>query len=301
MLKRQWFFAALFMGLAAGVLMVTATRSAPLQVLTRYPVSMLAEEMQVMADCAQCHAADTFHTCSTCHDDHGAVEMVNVPFYAGITLEGDVPAPGYVLLNEILPYRVQPHTHTPLLDFLSRQGATDFESVTLASLDGGFVTITRENLTAEGLLMPYTDGIRFAAEDLHVSTWLKGIRRVIVVGSDTPLLIDGQATSIGRLLLGPTLELTVDSANVMLQSAENGEIRRAQTATRILGVPLSALLAEPDFTELVIHDGSGQEQRLSAEECEGAVLAHFRGSVTLVLPERGRAQWITDVVALESR
>jgi hypothetical protein len=259
------------------------------------------EEMQMMDECAECHAPETFHSCSTCHDDHGAVEMTNVPFYAGITLEGDVPAPGYVLLNEVLPYRDQPYTHMPLLDFLSKQGASDFESVTLASLDGGFVTMTRENLTAEALLMPYIDGIRFAAEDLHISTWLKGIRRVIVVGSETPLLVEGQATSMGRLLLGPSLELTVDAANVMLQSAEDGEIRRAQAGTRILGVPLSALVAEPAFTELRIRNSSGQEQRLSAEDCEGAVLAQFRGKVTLVLPERGRAQWITDVAALESR
>jgi hypothetical protein len=301
MFKRQWFFVTLFMGLAAGALMVTATRSAPLRVLTGYPVSMLVEEMQMMADCAQCHSPDTFHTCSTCHDDHGAVEMLNVPFYAGITLEGDVPAPGYVLLNEVLPYRDQPHTHVQLLDFLSKQGARDFESVTLASLDGGFVTMTSENLTGEALLMPYVDGIRFAAENLHVSTWVKGIRRVIVVGSATPLLVDGQATSMGRLLLGPTLELTVDSANVMLQSAEDGEIRRAQAGTRILGVPLSALVAEPAFRELLIRDSAGQEYQLSAEDCDGAVLAQFRGRVTLVLPERGRGQWISDVVALESR
>ncbi len=301
MFKRQWFLVTLVLGLAAGALMLAATQSAPFGVLTRYPVSMLVEEMQWMDDCAECHSAETFHTCSTCHDDHGAVEMTNVPFYAGITLEGDVPVPGYVLLNEVLPYRDQPHTHKPLLDFLSQQGTSDFESVTLASLDGGFVTMTRENLTTDALLMPYIDGIRFAAENLHVSTWVKGIRRVIVVGSETPLLIEGQATSIGRLLLGPTLELTVDSANVMLQSADDGEIRRAQAGTRILGVPLTALVTEPAFTELVIHDSARQEYRLSAEDCDGAVLAQFRGRVTLVLPERGRSQWISDVVALESR
>lgn len=32
--------------------------------------------------------------------------------------------------------------------------------------------------------MPHVDGVRFAAHDLHVSTWLKGIARMIVVGRD---------------------------------------------------------------------------------------------------------------------
>jgi hypothetical protein len=301
MYRRQWFLATAFLGLVAGALVITATQSAPLRVIAQYPVSMLIEEARIMDDCADCHAPQTFHTCSTCHDDHGAVEMINVPFYAGVTLEGDVPAPGYVLLNDVLPYRDQPHTHIPVLDFLTQQDASNFESITLASLDGGFVTVTRENLTPQALLMPYTDGIRFAAEDLHISTWVKGIRRVIVVGAATPLLIDGRATSMGRLLLGPTLELTVEQANVMLQIEEGGEIRRAQVGARIQGVPLSALVANPAFTELIVRDSAGQEYRFSSEETRGAVLAQFRGPITLVLPERGRTQWVANVVAMESR
>jgi hypothetical protein len=273
----------------------------PVRVLTHYPWDALAAEARTMSECAECHAGETFHGCDTCHDDHGAVEMVNVPFYAGVTLEGDVPVPGYVLLNNILPYRDQPHTHTPLLAMLDGQGAGDFESVTLASLDGGFVTMTRENLTEQALLMPYIDGIRFAAEDLHISSWLKGIRRIIVVSAPTPLLIEGQATSIGRLLLGPTLELTVEQTTVMLNSPEDGVTRAAQAGARIQGIPLSALVANPGFTELVVRDGAGQETRLSPEETRGAVLAQFRGQTTLILPERGRAQWVTGVVELESR
>ena len=254
----------------------------------------------MMVECASCHAPETFHTCNTCHDDHGAVEFENIPFYAGITLEGDVPTPGYVLLNQILPYRAQPYTHLPLLEFLAQQGVHAFESVTLASLDGGFVTLTPENLTAEALLMPYQDGIRFAAENLHVSTWIKGIRRVIVVGADKPLLIEGQPTSMGRLLLGPTLGLTVEQANVMLQSVTDGQVRRAQAGARMEGAPLYALLEAPAPERVLVRDSAGREYRLTVEELRGAVLAQFRGRVTLILPERGRTQWVVDVVALES-
>ncbi len=277
---------------------VLATRATPLAVVTHYPMEMLWEEGQLMVECAECHAAADFHTCGTCHDDHGAVEFEGTPFYAGIVLTGDVPTPGYVLLNEILPYRDQPHTHLPLLDFLAQQGVTDFESVTLASDDGGFVTIPREELTEGALLMPYVDGIRFAAEELHVSTWLKGITRMVVVGPERPLTIAGEATSMGRLLLGPQVEVTVEQTEVMLRSEEDGEVRRAYTAGRVQGAPLAALVGP--FEQLVVVDRGGAEHTLSAAEAEGAVLALLRGETTLVLPGRARNQWLTGVVALRA-
>ena len=118
--------------------------------------------------------------------------MANVPFDDLILLQGDVPEPGYIPVNDILPYRDQPGTHVALLDFLAEQGVTEFESVTLASRDEGWITIERANLTAEALLMPHVDGVRFAAENLHVSTWLKGVWRIIVVGA-------GQAADAGWL------------------------------------------------------------------------------------------------------
>lgn len=280
------------------VTVIGVTAAGPGRLLSRYPTHVLARDMQTMNDCADCHEPAKFHTCETCHDDHGAIEMENVPFYAGITFAGDVPSPGYVLIDDVLPYRDQPHTHVPLLDFLASQGVTDFESVTLASLDGGFVTIARENLTASALLMPYEDGIRFASEDLHISAWIKGIRRMIVVGRETPLTIDGQLTSIGRLLVGPTQLLTVEQTDVMFKSEDDGQVRKAASGSRVEGVPLNTLVTGPDFTQIVVRDGSGTERTLSAEEVRGAALVQIRGQVTLVLPDRGRSQWVTDVVEI---
>lgn len=296
---------ALLIVLAIGVVAVAAAagvkRLAPLRLPSHYSWDVLVEQAETMNRCVKCHDAANFHTCDACHDDHGAVEMAGVPFYAVIHLTGDVPEPGYVPLNDILPYRDQPHTHIPLLDFLAQQGVTDFESVTLASKDEGFVTIERPNLTSEALLMPYQDGIRFAAENLHVSTWLKGITRIIVVGTEKPLQIDGQATSIGRLLMRPTRSVTVEQTDVMLKSETDGQIRRGKTAARIEGVPIEGIVANRAFEKLVVRDRGGQEHTLTAAEAEGAVLAPVRGQVTLVLPERGRAQWIADVVEVTSQ
>jgi hypothetical protein len=265
-----------------------------------YPAGVLIKEAGTMSQCADCHDVTDFHTCDTCHDDHGAIEMEKVPFYAVVAFTGDVPEPGYVLINDVLPYRDQPHTHVPLLDFLTAQGVTDFESVTMASRDEGFVTIERPNLTDSSLLMPYEDGIRFADENLHISTWIKGITRIVVVGVEEPLRIDGQATSMGRLLLGPTRSVTVEQTDVMLKSETDGQIREGKTAARIEGAPIDEIIANPTFDTLLVRDGSGQEHTLTAKEVGGAVLYLSRGQVVLVLPERGRSQWIEDVVEISS-
>ena len=265
-----------------------------------YPAGVLIEEAGTMSQCADCHDSAYFHTCDTCHDDHGAIEMENVPFYAVVAFTGDVPEPGYVLVNDVLPYRDQPHTHVPLLDFLTEQGVTDFESVTMASRDEGFVTIERPNLTDSSLLMPYEDGIRFADENLHISTWIKGITRIIVVGAEKPLRIDGLTTSMGRLLLGPTRSVTVEQTDVMLKSETDGQIRAGKTAARIEGAPIDEIIANPTLDTLLVRDGSGQEHTLTAEEAQGAVLYLSRGQVVLVLPGRGRSQWIVNVVEIVS-
>ena len=85
-------------GFAAG-----AQRPVPLRLLANYPLPVLSEEMNTMNDCAECHDTAEFHTCATCHDDHGAIEMENVPFYAVVSVTGDVPEPGYVLVDDVLP------------------------------------------------------------------------------------------------------------------------------------------------------------------------------------------------------
>jgi hypothetical protein len=274
---------------------------APLRTTMDYRWSFVARESQTMNRCVSCHEPEHFHTCVSCHDGHGAVEMADVPFNALIALEGDVPKPAWIPINELLPYRDQPSTQISLLDLLAEHEVEVFESVSMASTDGGFVTVSRENLTPEALLMPHVDGVRFAAPNLHISTWLKGVVRIILVGPDKPLRIDGQPTSIGRLLVGPTVRVTVEQTDVMLKSPDDGQVRKAKTAGRIEGAPVSALVSDPDFDELVVRDASGKTAILSAQEAKGALLAQRRGQVVLVLPDRGQPQWIEAVVEISTR
>jgi len=282
----------------AGVLLLS-----PLGVVRRYPWTMLTTEAATMENCtaAGCHEPAEQHTCVSCHDHHGTAQLTEVPFAGLLLLTGDVPSPSYIPINDILPVLEITRTVMPLLDFLDQQGVENFESVTFSSTDGGFVTVAHEELSPQAFLMPYADGVRFADENLHVSTWLKGIDRIVVVGREKPLRIDGQATSIGRLLLGPTRWTTVEQAQVMLKSAEDGVVRRAQTASRIEGAAVSELVANPAFRTLTVRDADGGEYTLTAEEAEGALLAVVYRRVTLVLPGQGRAQWVEDVVEIVSQ
>ena len=303
-MKRFWLILAIVAALVVGGVVVAvamgAKVAAPARSALNFPWAMLADEAETMNDCVECHDPVKFHTCETCHDDHGSAEMANVPFDDLILLQGDVPEPGYIPVNEILPYRDQPNTHVVLLDFLAEQGVSEFESVTLASRDEGWITVDRENLTTEALLMPHVDGVRFAAENLHISSWLKGVWRIIVVGPDKPLMLDGYRTSIGRLLLGPTASVTLEQTDVMLRSETDGQIRKAKTASRIEGARLADIVADPGFDELLVRDADGGEHTLTAAEARGAVLAQMGQQLVLVLPDRGRAQWIAGVVELVS-
>lgn len=288
----------LFLGGGLGFLLGSQEPS-PLTVVQHYPMELLAEEASTMVECVECHEAQEFHTCQTCHDDHGAIELIEVPFYNWILFSGDVPKPDFVEINQVLPYREQPHTMVSVLDFLKSQGVEDFEQVGLYSDDGGVVLIDKSELTEEAYLMPYKDGIRFACEDLHVSTWIKGIRKIIVIGKETPLSIDGQQTSLGRLMIGRTVKVTVEAANVMFVSEVDGKTRKAVTALQLEGVSLTEVMGKDLAKQVQVIDRDGKAYQLTEEETRTGILVPIRGVLTLVLPERGRSQWIENVVEVD--
>lgn len=293
------------LGLVFGGVVVAAAAGvpflAPLRLAAHYPWGVLADEARMLEGCtaAGCHEPAKMHTCLSCHDAHGEARLSGISWSGLVLLTGDVPEPDYIPIHDILPLQEFTRTAMPLLDLLTKRGLDDFESVTLVGSDGGQVTIARESLGPGSLLLPYADGVRFADENLHISSWIKGIERIVVVGRERPLKIDGRETSIGRLLLGPTRFFPVEPATVMLRSAEDGQVRRVQTAMRLEGVALADVLDNPTYTVLRVRDVAGREHVLSAEESRGALLAVVFGRVTLVLPEQGRGQWIGEVVEVE--
>jgi hypothetical protein len=301
--KRWVLFLVIAVVLVVGVitLILVVTKPMPVALLAEYDKDLLWEEGEKMVTCGECHASEDFHACSSCHDDHGAVELSGITFFEVVELTGDVPDPAFVRVNEVLPDQENTGTHITVLDFLAQHGveADAFETITFMSSDGGLVTIESQYIDETAMLLPYVDGLRFASETVHVSTWLKGISRIVVVGTEKPLLIDGEATSIGRLLIGETTRYTLESTDVMLAN-DAGETSHAQVANTVDAAPLSPLLAQTNPDAIVVTNGDGETVELSGEEAAGAAIAMVYDEVTLVLPDRGRSAWLTNIVKIES-
>ena len=210
-----------------------------------------------------------------------------------------MPDPSFLKINAIIPDQENVGTHITVPDLLAQQGVEDFESVTFMSNDGGSATVEAQYLDETAMLVPYVDGIRFASEIVHASSWLKGIVKIVVVGQETPLLIDGEATSIGRLLLGDQMQVTIEGTDVMLAD-DDGNLSHAFVANWIQGAPLISLLKNKTPEEITVTDVSGNTITLSGEEVTNAVITMIYDKVTLVLPDRGRSAWPVDIVEIES-
>jgi len=290
-------FAIVLLGVI--IALVIATKPMPVSLLQEYGLGLLWEEGMAMNECAECHNSVDFHSCETCHDDHGAVELINIPFSEIVKLTGDVPDPSFVKIYQVIPDQENLGTHITLLSFLEMHGVEEFETVTFTTNDGGFTTIEYQYLDETAMLVPYVDGVRFITETIHSSTWLKGINQITIVGKDKPLTIDGEATSIGRLLLGDTMRLTVEGSDVML-SDDAGNFSRALVANWVEGPRLLDLLKNPSPSAVAIKDVNGNVTELSADEIQNAIIAIVRDEVTLVLPDRGRSAWPTQIIEIES-
>jgi len=114
-----------------------------------------------------------------------------------------------------------------------------------------------------------------------------------------PLVIDGVATSIGRLLIGDTMRIAVESTDVML-AIEDGHTSHAFVGNWIEGAPLLPLLNNSQPESITLTDSTGETIELSGEEIVNAILGVVRDKVTLVLPDHGRNTWPTDIVEIKS-
>ena len=299
--RKTWVFILIALILLGAVIAILlTTKPMPIALIQEYELSQLWHEGEIMNECADCHAGVDFHTCETCHDDHGSAELAGIRFFEVVDLTGDVPDPTFVRVNEVMPDQENRGTHITLFDFLSQNGVEDFESVTFITNDGGLTTIERPYLDETALLVPYIDGVRFVTESVHSSTWLKGISRMIVVGKDKPLSIDGKETSIGRLLIGETVRMTVEGSDVMLTDEETGETSQALVANWAEGARLLPLLENTSPSVIRVTNADGEIEELSFNEVQDAIIAIVRDSVTLILPDRGRSAWPEDIIKIET-
>jgi len=238
-------------------------------------------------------------TCAACHDVHGAIEWEDVPFQTQVWILGDVPEATYFIVSDLFPYAQQEMgTAISLPDLLERYGVTDWQRVAIESLDGGIVTFDQEYVTEQSLLVPYGEGIRFKDENHHESTWLKGIRWIIVQRDETPLKIADEYTSMGRLLLQDRTTVVAEGGDAIYKSPLDGAIYRGDYAHTYTGARLSTLLQDIDYDLLQAVDAKGNVTEYTRDRLTRAVIATVDGRPSLVLPDVGRSQWVMDLVEI---
>jgi len=283
----------------AAIVFALSFKQLPVRVITDYSFSLLWEESSTMHECAECHETEEFHSCSTCHDEHGSVELPELNFYNMIELTGDIPEVIFIPANQFFSYSELPNTFLTVEAFMEKWEIPDYESFTIYTRDGEFVNIAKEDSTKNAMFLPYEDGIRFASEDLHVSTWAKGIAKMIIVSEERPLRIGNTYTSIGRLLLGKTTSITIEEAKVMFKSEEDGKTRQAVTSSRVEGAALEDLLDFEQYNAIQFTLQDGSNVTFSIEELQDTILTKQWSSFVTIIPDTSRNNWIYDVTAIE--
>lgn len=295
-LSKKRFFIPLVIIVVVASSLVFSANPVPYRLATEYAPGMILKEGIQMHECAECHEGADFHTCETCHNEHGGASLPGLSFYSTVELTGDVPEQKYIPTNLVF---VDEGGFTlekvSLFEFLEKYGVSDFESITFETNDGGFVTLAYGELGPESYLLPYDAGVRFADENLHVSTWLKGITKMLVVSQEESLLLGNTAASIGKLMLGDTTSITVEQAPVMLRSEETGEIRRGFTATRLEGIEVSDWMEVSKSSEYNVDLADGGRFEISGLDLQNSLLTKIYGDIVLVFPEKSRNQWIFGV------
>ena len=238
-------------------------------------------------------------SCAACHDVHGAIEWEDAPFQSQVWILGDVPEATYVVVSDLFPYGKETEgTSVSLLNLLGSHGVSDFERVALESLDGGIVMLEREYVTEDSLLVPYLEGIRFKDQNQHESTWLKGVRWIVVEGVDKPLRIAGEATSFGRLLLSDRTTVIAEGGDAIYKSPLDGRIYRGDYAHTYTGVRLSELLRDHPYSGVRVVNAEGRAAEFTKDQAAGAIIATVQGRPSLVLPGLPRGVWVIDVVEI---
>jgi len=296
--KSWWVWALIGIFLIAAVYFIASAFPVPYRIVTEYPMGMIFEEAGEMHDCAECHETEDFHTCETCHNEHGSAVFAGLNLYSTIHLTGDVPESKFIPTNQIFLNDAQEIGQITIHEFLKQNGVDSFTSITFASNDGGFTTIQNDQLGATSFLLPYENGVRFADEKIHVSTWIKGINKIIVVGERKDLIIGDNSYSLGELMLMDTVRFTVEQAQVMLKSELDGVIRKGFTAERLEGIELEYLLELLPLKSYQLADQGGEKIEIPYDELINAKLVLIGKEITLVFPDKSRNQWIAGVTAI---
>jgi hypothetical protein len=181
----------------------------------------------------------------------------------------------------------------PVPVFLEAYGVREYDRLVFYA-DDYMLTIDRSNVTGEMIMVPDGVSIRLFCGNLPICSWVKNVRRVVVVGDGgSSIMLDGRPVSFGSML-DDGIE-TMAYHRGTSGYITNGTERDVETAGVAEGIALKSLLFKKsylDFTAVTVTSDSVAERFSRTEILSGSLfLTRFQGRIKLAADDELVAGW----------
>lgn len=250
--------------------------------------------------------------CSECHEGHGSVVNPEVNVNGTIVFTGDTPKDEFIPVSDIFTLKQidlvtlksqndegVPSRGVPVVDFLKAHGVSDFEKIILYA-DDFEVTVAKDQMNDETVFVPHTYSVRILSSNMPVSTWLKNIKTIVVVGSESgdSISLNGKDISFGEMLDNGVQSMVNNRrTNGYVYQDKSYQFEAGYVVT---GISVKDLLFKEGYTDFskVTVKGSDEKTYARDEVLKGSLfLTRDQGSIKLATADKTRPNW-TDVQSI---
>jgi hypothetical protein len=246
---------------------------------------------------------------ATNNGGHGADATTGMNANDTILLTGDtpndevIPVPDIFKLPQIDVVALKArdgvgihYTGVPVIEFLKAYGVSDFDSLVFYA-DDYELTINKDNITNETILIPYGSSLSIEGSNLPVNAGVKNIKSIVVIGgnSEDSLSLNDRQVSYGSML-GDGIDTMVYSRMTTGYQVGDREYQ-VETGYVASGISLGDLLFKEgytDFSNVTIIGGGATENYTRPEVLKGNfMLTRYHGEIKLATADENAQQWIT--------
>lgn len=182
----------------------------------------------------------------------------------------------------------------PVMEFLRAHNVSDFDRLVFYA-DDYELTINRDNITNETILVPYGYSMRIEGSNLPVNAGVKNIKSIVVIGGNSgdSLLLNGKQVTYGSML-DDGVDTMVYSRTAAGYQASDREYQ-VETGYVASGISLKDLLFKEgyiDFSNVTISGGGATENFTRSEVLtEDLMLTRYHGMIKLATADENAYQW----------
>jgi hypothetical protein len=186
------------------------------------------------------------------------------------------------------------YTGVSVMEFLRAHGVSDFDSLVFYA-DDYELTISKDNVTNETILVPYGYSMRIEGSNLPVNAGVKNVKSIVVIGGNSgdALLLNDKRVSYGSML-DNGIDTMVYSRIATGYQASNREYL-VETGYVAQGIGLRDLLFKEgyiDFSTVTINGGGATKNYTRTEVLkEDLMLTRYHGMIKLAAADENALQW----------